>query len=132
MRLGELDASGRPSPVPVPGEDWELEIDCVIPTRNARTGFLYTRKGILRIRNSRYQDDTRPVDEHCGCYTCRNYSLAYLRHLEKCSEILGPRLATMHNLHYYQNLMKQIRKAIVAGTLVEFVATLRRQYLRGG
>jgi queuine tRNA-ribosyltransferase len=106
--------------------------DCVIPTRHARNGQLFTSRGNVKFRHARYADDTSPPDPECDCYTCRNYSLAYLRHLEKCSEILGPRLATMHNLHYYQNLMKRIRKAIVAGTLVEFVASLRRQYARGG
>ena len=89
--------------------------DCVIPTRNARTGFLYTREGILRIRNSCYQNDTRPVDEDCRCYTCRHYSRSYLRHLDKCGEILGSRLNTIHNLHYYQDLMRDIRAAIEAG-----------------
>ena len=86
--------------------------DCVIPTRNARTGFLYTRNGVIKIRNSRYQDDTRPLDEECGCYTCRHYSRAYLKHLDKCGEILGCRLNTIHNLHYYQDLMRDIRQAI--------------------
>ena len=76
--------------------------DCVIPTRHARTGFIYTSRGILKIRNSRYQDDTRPLDERCECYTCRNYSRSYIRHLDKCSEILGSRLTTIHNLYYYQ------------------------------
>ena len=94
--------------------------DCVIPTRNARTGFLYTRQGILRIRNSRYQDDTRPVDEHCNCYTCSNYSRSYLRHLDKCGEILGSRLNTLHNLYYYQDLMRDIRAAIEARRFGEF------------
>ena len=94
--------------------------DCVIPTRNARTGFLYTREGILRIRNSRYQDDTRPVDQHCSCYTCRNYSRAYLRHLDKCGEILGSRLNTIHNLHYYQDLMRSIREAIELNRFDQF------------
>jgi queuine tRNA-ribosyltransferase len=94
--------------------------DCVIPTRNARTGFLYTQEGILRIRNSRYRDDTRPIDEGCDCYTCRHYSRAYLRHLDKCGEILGSRLNTIHNLHYYQFLMRQIRAAIEAGKFEEF------------
>lgn len=86
--------------------------DCVIPTRHARTGFLYTSQGILKIRNSRYQNDTRPVDENCQCYTCRHYSRAYLRHLDKCKEILSSRLNTIHNLHYYQHLMREIREAI--------------------
>ncbi|MGB5642477.1 MAG: tRNA guanosine(34) transglycosylase Tgt [Gammaproteobacteria bacterium] len=86
--------------------------DCVIPTRNARTGFLYTRSGIIRIRNSQYKDDTRPIDENCNCYTCRHYTRSYLRHLDKCGEILGSRLNTIHNLHYYQDLMREIRTAI--------------------
>lgn len=94
--------------------------DCVIPTRNARTGFLYTSEGIVKIRNSRYQDDTRPLDPTCQCYTCRHYSRAYLRHLDKCGEILGARLNTIHNLHYYQDLMRQIRAAIEAGAFVNF------------
>jgi len=94
--------------------------DCVIPTRNARTGFLYTDTGILRIRNSQYQDDTRPVDETCGCYTCRFYSRAYLRHLDKCGEILGSRLNTIHNLYYYQDLMFRIRTAIESEQFEQF------------
>jgi queuine tRNA-ribosyltransferase len=94
--------------------------DCVIPTRNARTGFLYTSEGIVKIRNSRYQDDTRALDPACQCYTCRHYSRAYLRHLDKCGEILGARLNTIHNLHYYQDLMRQSRAAIEAGQFAEF------------
>ena len=86
--------------------------DCVIPTRNARTGYLYTHDGIIKIRNSRYATDTRPLDENCGCYTCKNYSRAYLRHLDKCREILGSRLNTIHNLYYFQDLMKKIRTSI--------------------
>jgi len=86
--------------------------DCVMPTRNARTGFLYTSTGIIKIRNSQYKDDIRPVAEDCSCYTCRHYSRAYLRHLDKCKEILSSRLNTTHNLHYYQQLMKDIRLAI--------------------
>ncbi|MFO7953227.1 tRNA guanosine(34) transglycosylase Tgt [Thioalkalivibrio sp.] len=96
--------------------------DCVMPTRNARNGFLYTREGVLRIRNARFRDDTGPVDPECGCYTCRHYSRAYLKHLDKCNEILGSRLATTHNLHYYQDLMRGLREAIAVGTLGEFVA----------
>ena len=86
--------------------------DCVIPTRNARTGYLYTHDGIIKIRNSRYATDTRPLDENCGCYTCKNYSRAYFRHLDKCREILGSRLNTIHNLYYFQDLMKKIRTSI--------------------
>jgi queuine tRNA-ribosyltransferase len=94
--------------------------DCVIPTRHARTGFLYTSKGILKIRNSRYKDDIQPVDENCACYTCQNYSRAYLRHLDKCGEILYSRLSTIHNLHYYQQLMRDIRNAIENERFEEF------------
>jgi queuine tRNA-ribosyltransferase len=94
--------------------------DCVIPTRHARTGFIYTSKGILKIRNSRYQDDTRPLDESCQCYTCQNYSRAYIRHLDKCGEILGVRLTTIHNLYYYQQLMSDIRKAIEEDRFEDF------------
>ncbi|AOV16859.1 tRNA guanosine(34) transglycosylase Tgt [Acidihalobacter aeolianus] len=99
--------------------------DCVIPTRNARNGFLYTRSGVMRIRNARYADDTRPLEEGCECYTCRNYSRAYLRHLDKCGEILGARLNTIHNLHYYQTLMRELREAIAAGCLDEYVSAFR-------
>lgn len=94
--------------------------DCVIPTRHARTGFLYTSNGILKIRNSRYKDDTRPLDENCDCYTCKNYSRSYLRHLDKCGEILGARLNTIHNLYYYQTLMREIRAAIETNTFEEY------------
>jgi queuine tRNA-ribosyltransferase len=94
--------------------------DCVIPTRHARTGFLYTSKGILKIRNSRYKDDIRPIDENCQCYTCQNYSRSYLRHLDKCGEILGSRLSTIHNLYYYQQLMRDIRSAIEDDHFDEF------------
>ncbi len=95
--------------------------DCVIPTRNARTGFLYTRRGIIKIRNARYRHDTGPLDNTCGCYTCQHYSRAYLRHLDKCGEILGARLNTIHNLFYYQQLMRELRGAIAAGTLAQYI-----------
>ena len=95
--------------------------DCVIPTRNARNGFLFTRYGTLKIRNSQYQHDTRPIDETCGCYTCQHYSRAYLRHLDKCGEILGARLNTIHNLYYYQELMRDIRAAIAENRFEQFV-----------
>ena len=106
--------------------------DCVIPTRHARNGQLFTSRGNVKFRHARYADDTSPPDPECGCYTCANYSLAYLRHLVKCGEILGPRLATIHNLHYYQSLMRGIREAISAGTLPEFVAKLRAAYAKDG
>jgi len=95
--------------------------DCVMPTRNARNGYLFTRNGLVKIRNEKYQFDTRPVDEACECYTCKNYSRSYLRHLDKCKEILGSRLNTIHNLHYYQDLMRGLRESIEAGRLLEFV-----------
>ncbi len=88
--------------------------DCVIPTRHARNGQLFTSRGTVKFRHARFADDTSAPDPDCQCYTCQNYSLAYLRHLEKCGEILGPRLATLHNLHYYQQLMKRLRAAIEA------------------
>ena len=105
--------------------------DCVIPTRNARTGFLYTHKGILRIRNSKHADDTRPIDEQCGCYTCRNYSRAYLRHLDKCGEILGARLNTVHNLYYFQDLMQKIRKAVEQDRYQAFSSEFYQQLQSG-
>ncbi|MCH8177459.1 MAG: tRNA-guanine transglycosylase, partial [Proteobacteria bacterium] len=102
--------------------------DCVIPTRNARTGFLYTHQGIIRIRNSQYAEDTRPVDENCDCYTCQHYSRAYLRHLDKCGEILGARLNTIHNLFYFQDLMRRIRSAIETDRYEQFSHDFYRDY----
>ena len=94
--------------------------DCVLPTRNARNDYIYTARGDLRLRNARFRTDTRPIDESCSCYTCKNYSRAYLYHLSKCGEILGSRLNTLHNLHYYQKLMSDIRASIEAGKFAEF------------
>ncbi|MGN6520303.1 MAG: tRNA guanosine(34) transglycosylase Tgt [Dokdonella sp.] len=97
--------------------------DCVMPTRNARNAHLFTRHGTLRIRNAKYERDTRPLDEECACYTCRSgFSRAYLRHLDRCGEMLGPMLATIHNLHYYQELMAGLRAAIAERRLADFVA----------
>jgi queuine tRNA-ribosyltransferase len=96
--------------------------DCVIPTRHARNGHLFTRDGVINIRNARHERDTGPIDPHCDCYTCRNYSRSYLRHLDRCKEILGSRLNTMHNLHYYLRLMADIRQAIEAGRFAAFAA----------
>jgi len=101
--------------------------DCVMPTRNARNGYLFTRQGLVKIRNEKYQFDTRPVDEECSCYTCKNYTRSYLRHLDKCKEILGSRLNTIHNLHYYQDLMRGLREAIAANRLDEFVSDFYEQ-----
>jgi queuine tRNA-ribosyltransferase len=94
--------------------------DCVMPTRNARNGHLFTREGVIRIRNARHRADGAPLDPLCGCYTCRNYSRAYLHHLDKCGEILGARLNTIHNLTYYLALMKRMRSAIEAGCFTRF------------
>jgi queuine tRNA-ribosyltransferase len=94
--------------------------DCVMPTRNARNGHLFTSVGIVRIRNAQYENDLRPLDEACDCYTCKNYSRAYLKHLDRCNEILGARLNSIHNLHYYQALMQQMRDAIEAQGFEQF------------
>ncbi|HJR68689.1 MAG TPA: tRNA guanosine(34) transglycosylase Tgt [Gammaproteobacteria bacterium] len=96
--------------------------DCVIPTRHARNGQLFTSEGTLNIRNSRFQTDTGPLDPRCTCYACRNYSRAYVRHLQQCNEILGARLATIHNLHFYLDLMARMRAAIEAGRFASFAA----------
>ncbi|HSH43227.1 MAG TPA: tRNA guanosine(34) transglycosylase Tgt [Arenicellales bacterium] len=101
---------------------WGIDMfDCVLPTRNARNGWLYTSEGIVRIRNAAYAHDTRPLDPACDCYTCRHYSRAYLRHLYRGREILGARLNTIHNLHYFTALMQRLRAAIEQGTLRDFV-----------
>jgi queuine tRNA-ribosyltransferase len=105
--------------------------DCVLPTRNARNGWLFTRTGDLKIRNARYRDDATPPDEHCGCYTCRHFTRAYLYHLQKTNEMLGARLNTLHNLYYYQELMRELRAAIEAGALAPRAARLvaeRKRY----
>jgi queuine tRNA-ribosyltransferase len=94
--------------------------DCVMPTRNARNGWLFTRFGDVKIKNAKYKDDTRPLDESCSCYTCQNFSRAYLHHLFKIGEILGSHLNTVHNIHYYLELMQEIRQAIAEGKFSEF------------
>jgi queuine tRNA-ribosyltransferase len=96
--------------------------DCVMPTRNARNGHLFTSQGVVKIRNAAHHEDTGPLDPACACYTCRNYSRAYLRHLDRCNEILGARLGTIHNLHYYLDLMRRIRAAIEGGEFARFAA----------
>jgi queuine tRNA-ribosyltransferase len=101
--------------------------DCVLPTRNARNGWLYTRSGDVKIRNAKWRDDARPLDEACACYACRNFSRAYLYHLQKANEILGARLNTLHNLHYYLDLMRQLRAAIEAGRLADTAGRLLEQ-----
>jgi len=101
--------------------------DCVMPTRNARNGHLFTRNGVIKIRNQQYQFDTRPLDENCSCYTCRNYSRSYLKHLDKCKEMLGSRLNTIHNLHYYLELMQGLRDAIETHSFDEFTNNFYEQ-----
>ena len=98
--------------------------DCVLPTRNARNGWLYTSGGVVKLRNARYRDDLTPLDAQCDCYTCQHFTRAYLHHLQKVNEILGARLNTLHNLHFYQRLMQRLRAAIAAGTLAQTVAEL--------
>ncbi len=93
--------------------------DCVLPTRNARNGWLFTRHGDVKIRNAKHRDDPAPLDADCACYACRNFSRAYLHHLQRANEILGARLNTLHNLHYYQALMRELRSAIEMGTLAQ-------------
>ena len=101
--------------------------DCVMPTRNARNGHLFTSAGVVKIRNAVHRHDTRPLDANCDCYTCQNFSRAYLHHLEKCGEILGAQLNTLHNLRYYQTLMADIRQAIADGDLDEFAVRFYAQ-----
>ena len=96
--------------------------DCVLPTRNARNGHIFTSAGVLRLRNARFRDDTAPLDPECDCYTCKHYSRAYLYHLDKCNEILGAHLNTVHNLRYYQRLMADLRAAIEADRFGDFMA----------
>jgi len=96
--------------------------DCVLPTRNARNGWLYTRHGVIKLRNARYRDDLGPLDPDCACYTCCNFTRAYLHHLQRVNEMLGARLNTLHNLHYYQELMAGLRAAIAEGRLADFAA----------
>jgi queuine tRNA-ribosyltransferase len=105
--------------------------DCVMPTRNARNGWLFTRFGDVKIKNARYKDDTQPLDTSCGCYTCRNFSRAYLHHLHRAGEILGARLNTIHNLHYYLQLMRDMRAAIEAGEFQAFTLRFQSDRMRG-
>ena len=105
--------------------------DCVMPTRNARNGHMFTRFGDLKIRNARYKTEEAPVDSSCACYTCRNFSRAYMHHLDRCGEMLGPMLSSIHNLHYYLNLMQEVRDALDAGRFAAFVAQFKTDRQRG-
>ncbi len=100
--------------------------DCVLPTRNARNGWLFTRQGVIKLRNSRYRTDTAPLDEQCSCYTCRHFTRAYLHHLQRVNEMLGARLNTLHNLHYYQELLRSARQAIGEGRYAAYVEEVGR------
>ena len=101
--------------------------DCVMPTRNARNGHLFTTDGVVKIRNAKYREDTSTLDADCDCYTCKNYTRSYLYHLDKCNEILGARLNTIHNLRYYQRVMQGLRDAIEQGKLDDFVTEFYRR-----
>ena len=105
--------------------------DCVMPTRNARNGHLFTRFGDLKIRNARHKTDARPLDPTCGCHTCQNFSRAYLHHLERCGEMLAPMLASIHNLHYYLNLMTEVRAALEEGRFEAFRTQFHADRQRG-
>lgn len=107
------------------------QFDCVLPTRNARHGILFTSRGEMRIRNARWKTDTAPIDPECDCYACQNFSRAYLHHLIRANEILGARLATVHNLHYYHRLMAGMRAAIEAGRFADFAAAFRTGQAQG-
>ncbi|GAA4414494.1 queuine tRNA-ribosyltransferase [Advenella faeciporci] len=105
--------------------------DCVMPSRNARNGWLFTRFGDIKIRNARYRDDTRPLDPTCHCHTCKHFSRAYLHHLQKANEITGARLNTLHNLHYYLNLMQEMRTALENGTFAQWKEQFAKDRARG-
>ena len=106
--------------------------DCVLPTRNARNGWLFTRRGDIKIRNARYRDDTRSLDESCGCYACAQFSRSYLHHLQKVNEILGARLNTLHNLHYYQTLMGELRSAVAGRKFADYAEAFREERRKSG
>ncbi len=106
--------------------------DCVLPTRNARNGWLFTRRGDIKIRNARYRDDTRSLDESCGCYACAHFSRSYLHHLQKVNEILGARLNTLHNLHYYQTLMGELRNAVAERKFADYAEAFREERRKSG
>jgi len=104
--------------------------DCVLPTRNARNGWLFTRNGDIRIRNARHRNDPAPIDPTCACYACRNFSRGYIHHLQRINEILGARLATIHNLFYYTTLMAELRDAIAAGNVESYAAAFAERRTR--
>jgi queuine tRNA-ribosyltransferase len=105
--------------------------DCVMPTRNARNGHLFTRFGDLKLRNARHKTDEQPIDMSCACHACKNFSRAYLHHLDRCGEMLGPMLASIHNLHYYVNLMREVREALDQGRFAAFAVRFKQDRQRG-
>ncbi len=122
---------GRPQDIIAAVKHGVDMLDCVMPTRNARNGYYFTSRGVLKIRNARFTMDTGPIDKDCSCYTCQNYSRAYLKHLDKCKEMLGSHLATVHNLHFYQQLMSGLRKAIENDELDNFATAFMDSYSAG-
>ena len=102
--------------------------DCVMPTRNARNAYLFTADGVLKLRNAKHRDSELPIDPSCSCYACANFSRAYLHHLDKCNEMLGSQLATIHNLHFYQELMRGIRKSVLEGRFETFKSDFLARY----
>ncbi len=122
---------GRPQDIIAAVKHGVDMFDCVMPTRNARNGYYFTSRGVLKIRNARFTMDTGPIDKDCSCYTCQNYSRAYLKHLDKCKEMLGSHLATVHNLHFYQQLMSGLRKPIENDELDNFATAFMDSYSAG-
>jgi queuine tRNA-ribosyltransferase len=122
---------GRPQDIIAAVQRGVDMFDCVMPTRNARNGYLFTHRGVLKVRNARFESDTLPIEPGCGCYTCQNYSRSYLRHLDRCNEMLGSHLATVHNLWFYQRLMQGLRDAIAAGQLEAFARSYLDQLTTG-
>jgi queuine tRNA-ribosyltransferase len=118
---------GKPEDLVAAVEQGMDMFDCVMPTRNARNGHLFTRFGDVRIKNAQYRTDLKPLDEQCACYTCKNFTRAYLNHLFRTGEILGARLNTIHNLHYYQELMQEMRAAIEVDGFADFVTKFRQE-----
>jgi queuine tRNA-ribosyltransferase len=119
---------GTPSDIVAAVQQGVDMFDCVLPTRNARNGWLYTSAGVVKLRNAQYRNDLAPLDPLCDCYTCKNFTRAYLHHLQKVNEILGARLNTLHNLHFYQRLMQRLRAAISDGTLASVSAEFAAQH----
>jgi len=121
---------GTPEDIVKAVQDGIDMFDCVLPTRNARNGWLFTRHGDIKIRNARHRADPEPLDATCSCYACRHFSRAYLHHLQRTNEILGARLNTLHNLHYYLTLLAELRQAIAADALAAYVRVFQNDRAR--